>query len=742
MAKSVMPNAIVLEVLNKHNYVDWSEIVQSYLEAKGFWDVVKPSNPDDHDHDEAWRKKNAAALHAIKISCGPDTLPVIRGIRSARTAWDILEAKFKPQLPVIVKSLYRTGGDQEKNANNGHDKQYEPFFEALKKNEWKTIKELYTDNPNLLKATLPFGNIPVLHHFLLMTKAMHNVEDMLVEMLQTGPTEALEMKNFRGATSLAVASALGIIRFAECIVQRRGDLVGIPNDLEWIPVVVALGFGRNHMARYLYSVTPLRVLSTDHDGKHGATLITKSIEVRNLDIAIDLLRRHPDLTFAKDIYGRSPVYAVACAPSLFYSGHELRFWRRWIYNTPQGDDIYINIPNQNDGQATGKNILWSVLMGFLRALASLVPKLLGIQHLQEMKLVHVRATELLFRMHKAIETADVNKMKDGLVYDALFEAVDRGNFDFIIKLSGVKIELQQGFDDKSRNIFMRAIQSRQAEIFSLIYLEGDEIKLSTSVMEDKFKNNLLHIAGMLAPPRVLNRISGATLQMQRELQWFKEVEKVVPSSALTSENFEDMTPRDYFTMNHKDLVIAGEKWMKGTATSCTVVGALIVTIMFAVAFQVPGGNNQDTGYPIFVNKKLFKVFIVSDAISLFSSTTSVLTFLGILTSRYSEEDFLTSLPTKMIVGLSTLFFSIATMIISFCAVIFIMFRSASWILIPVVLLAVIPIALFAWMQFPLLVEIFMSTYGPSIFNRKIGIKLKSLVDEMLYLEKLEKQRPA
>ena len=97
MAKAVLvPNAIVPEVLNKHNYVDWSELVQSYLEAKGLWDVVKPSNPDDHDddrdRDEAWRKKNAAALHAIKISCGPDTLSVIRGIRSARTAWDILEA--------------------------------------------------------------------------------------------------------------------------------------------------------------------------------------------------------------------------------------------------------------------------------------------------------------------------------------------------------------------------------------------------------------------------------------------------------------------------------------------------------------------------------------------------------------------------------------------------------------------------------------------------------------------------
>ncbi|GLT55115.1 hypothetical protein SLA2020_282640 [Shorea laevis] len=64
--------------------------------------------------------------------------------------------------------------------------------------------------------------------------------------------------------------------------------------------------------------------------------------------------------------------------------------------------------------------------------------------------------------------------------------------------------------------------------------------------------------------------------------------------------------QELFTHNHKDMVKEGEKWMKGTATSCTVVGALIITIMFTAAFTVPG----------------------------------VLVFLEILTSRYAEEDFL------------------------------------------------------------------------------------------------------
>ena len=167
------------------------------------------------------------------------------------------------------------------------------------------------------------------------------------------------------------------------------------------------------------------------------------------------------------------------------------------------------------------------------------------------------------------------------------------------------------------------------------------------------------------------------------------------------------------------MMSRGEKWMKDTVSSCTVVGALIVTIMFAAAFTVPGGNDQNKGFPIFINEKLFMVFIVSVALSLFSSSTSVLMFLGILTSRYAEEDFLKSLPTKMIIGLFTLLFSIPAMITAFSAALLLMLRGESWILLPVIFLASIPVTLSVLMQFPLLVVMAISTYRPRIFDRKM-----------------------
>ena len=158
--------------------------------------------------------------------------------------------------------------------------------------------------------------------------------------------------------------------------------------------------------------------------------------------------------------------------------------------------------------------------------------------------------------------------------------------------------------------------------------------------------------------------------------------------------------------------------MKGTASSCTVVAALIVTIMFAAAINVPGGQIQDVGLPIFLNEKVFMVFIISDALSLLSASTSLLMFLGILTSRYAEEDFLESLPKKMIVGLFTLILSIATMMITFCASLFIILPKKSCVVIPMFGLASVPATLFAWMQFRLLRNMVILTYAPMILDKK------------------------
>ena len=148
----------------------------------------------------------------------------------------------------------------------------------------------------------------------------------------------------------------------------------------------------------------------------------------------------------------------------------------------------------------------------------------------------------------------------------------------------------------------------------------------------------------------------------------------------------------------------------------THTGALIVTIMFAAAITVPNGNEK--GLPVFLNEKLFMLFIIFDALSLLSASTSLLMFIGILTARYAEEDFLKSLLNKIIIGLSTLIFSITTMMITFCASLFIILPRKSRMLIPLVCLAGVLVVVFAWMQSGLLINMVISTYRLGIILDK------------------------
>ena len=184
-------------------------------------------------------------------------------------------------------------------------------------------------------------------------------------------------------------------------------------------------------------------------------------------------------------------------------------------------------------------------------------------------------------------------------------------------------------------------------------------------------------------------------------------------------NSDDETPEMVFTREHKELVIEGENWIKKTAESYTITAALIITIVFAAAITVPGGNNQDSGIPIFTNKIAFTVFAISNAISLFTAVTSLLMFLSILTARYAAEDFLFKLPTKLIIGLTMLFLSTTAMIIAFGATLFLVFgQSNSSMLIPIGALTCLPITSFVTLQFPLIVELVRATYCGGFFVRE------------------------
>ncbi|ESR41044.1 hypothetical protein CICLE_v10025204mg [Citrus x clementina] len=543
------------------------------------------------------------------------------------------------------------------------------LYRAVDSGDLETTKSFLDLHPDALTASLSADGDTALHIAVLAGRVK-----VVGELVKRIDEKDLAIKNKNGATALNFAATGGVTKIAEYLVRKNRELLTIPNQHGNIPVVIASLYGHDDMVRYLYRETPIEELDPDK-GTNGAMLLTSCIIDDIFDIPLDLLQRYRKLAYAQDNDGDTAIDMLAQKPSAFPSGTQLAFWKKWIYSFP------------------------------------------AIKHIYEVKLAHVQTQELLSCVCREISTQGESQFEKVGIKKVVFIAVKHGIVEFITEIMKHYPDIIWCYDDYNRHIFSYATLQRQEKIFNLIYTMGAK-KNSVATNWDKAHNNILHQAAFLAPSSQLDRVSGAALQMQRELQWFKEVESIVQPKYKEMVNLHYKTPRALFSDQHKKLVEQGEKWMKETAESCTVVAALIATIMFSAAFTVPGGYDEYTGIPLYLHRNSFMVFIVADAMSLFSSCTSVLMFLGILTSRYGEEDFLKSLPRKLIIGLSSLFFSIATMMVTFGVTLVIILKARiAWVSFPIILLASLPVTLFALLQFPLLVEIFYSTYGPGIFNK-------------------------
>ena len=139
-----------------------------------------------------------------------------------------------------------------------------------------------------------------------------------------------------------------------------------------------------------------------------------------------------------------------------------------------------------------------------------------------MKLAYFLSRELLSRMKDWILVSNKQQRVTDGVIGTILRAVKEGNFELVFGCLEADPLLLSSHDAKCTSIFSGAVEYRHAKIFSLIYCL--DMKNALAIVTDSFHgNNLLHVAGMLAPSTSLDRIAGAALQMQRELQWFKVI---------------------------------------------------------------------------------------------------------------------------------------------------------------------------------------------------------------------------
>lgn len=102
----------------------------------------------------------------------------------------------------------------------------------------------------------------------------------------------------------------------------------------------------------------------------------------------------------------------------------------------------------------------------------------------------------------------------------LHDAARAGNINFIIIFLNEFPTLLSELDDRGNSIFHVAVENRQEKTFSYLFEWGGSKDILVKLY-NKDNDSLLHLAAKLPAPQHLNRVSGAVLQMQRELIWFK-----------------------------------------------------------------------------------------------------------------------------------------------------------------------------------------------------------------------------
>ncbi|KAL5561761.1 hypothetical protein UlMin_031508, partial [Ulmus minor] len=264
--------------------------------------------------------------------------------------------------------------------------------------------------------------------------------------------------------------------------------------------------------------------------------------------------------------------------------------------------------------------------------------------------------------------------------------------------------------ENKKNIVLIAVENRQVGMYRVLlrkYRKNEGMFRKV----DKDGNGALHFAATLTKENPMWSIPGDALQMQWEIKWFKFVEKSKPKHFFVHYNSEDKTPDEIFTQTHEKLVERGGEWMKKTAESCSVVAALIATVAFATSTALPGSVNDQNGQPNLETKPGFQVFAIASLIALCFSVTSLVMFLAILTSRYQQKDFGRDLPRKLLLGLTSLFMSIASILVSFCAGhSFVVNDKIRYAAFSVYALTGVPVTFFAAAQFPLYFDLIRATF--------------------------------
>ncbi|CAA2983024.1 ankyrin repeat-containing ITN1-like [Olea europaea subsp. europaea] len=584
---------------------------------------------------------------------------------------------------------------------NDHWKEH--LYQALKDGKWEIIERIIHKHPDeAFKAKLNKNGDKLLLWALNEGKGWLIIR-LVGKITSEYLAESLSETDDFGNTALHLAANVGRVKYAKKIVEAKKELLKYPNRDGFLPIQLAVRqepANAYKMTYYLLKVS--KEDETYSELRNNFSRVMHSLVTAGFyDLALDLLKYKearkgdPIRDLELDILEK-----MASDPSGFKSSCRLNFWKSLIYS-------YSSIPSKHISRT--KHSTYAVYKAkFWNALAQ-VP-MLNIENIPALKWKHQCAPQLFESLCKI---ADEN----GHPLEKTFLLGAQNGIEEIVRtildsyLTAIKNE------GKHRTAFHVAVMYRHVNIFKMLYKKniwnGQYLR-----MLDKKGKSVLDFVKEKGHQAGIESDSGVVFKMQRELQWFMKVTELVKFEKSPEKENQDLglpeIPLVSFEKCHAKMAANDKEWMTGMATASSVAASLIATVAFSAAFQVPGGNHT-SGIPNFSNDRFFKVFAISDALALFFSITSVLSFLSIYTSRYKVRDYLLALPIRVIVGLISLFFSLICLMMAFSSTLFLVFAKKNVLLLtPIIALSCIPVILYVILQLPSLITMIKSTFYSGI----------------------------
>ncbi|KAL9314751.1 hypothetical protein ACSQ67_020203 [Phaseolus vulgaris] len=683
---------------NGRKYSEWKGRMRIFIQSVDFklWLVIKngPKIPtkmvdneevekseDEYDEEDMKNLElEAKAKNILYCGLNPDVFEIFsESPKSAKQIWDELERVMEMTgSPTPTEQLSNNTMAPNGQFNAPDDYFLEETRESLDKfleycvplhkygleGNWTEAKVILGKDDRLKHAAITSGWGTLLH-----VAAGANHVHFVEELLQILNDEHISLQDIKGNTAFCFAVACGNMPIVELLMKRNPHLPKIRGGGGHTPIKFALMQGKCYMAQFLYDKTK----EVFHDLDMTSLFFT-CVKTGNYHLALQMARDCEDLAWVRDENEDTALHLLALNQNPMDS----------CCQSPEiPNPIKIN-PGMN------KLVIFQL-----------------VNHLWKTILRRKTLNEAIAIISEP--------------FQLLFDAAEVGNFGFLSELISAHPSLIWEVDDKNQSIIHTAVSFRHASIFNLVQEIGSQkdIIVTYIVKENnpsfflpkKKNNNLLHMAAKLAPTGQLELVSGAALQMCLEIIWFEEVKKIMPASYIIMENSDGLTAQDLFTKEHEELRKKGEVWMKRTAEFCILISTVIATAVFSAAINIPGGIDDETKKPKYMDQTSFLIFAISDAAAFISSSTAILIFLSILISRYAQYDFYKSLPLKLISGLITLFLSITFMMVAFGSAFFITYTYGSRLIPDLIAVFVCPpLLLYIALQFSLWSDILYSTF--------------------------------